>query len=87
MKKEAGPVRPDEFPGAPGRSGAYAGCSETAYVSLISQLFGDRAVIANATGCSSIYGGNLPYLKVYCTTTNLLKKGLFPAASDAQRAA
>ncbi len=41
-------------------SGACAGCGETAYVKLISQLFGDRAVIGNATGCSSIYGGNLP---------------------------
>ncbi|KJJ83986.1 pyruvate ferredoxin/flavodoxin oxidoreductase [Candidatus Omnitrophus magneticus] len=41
-------------------SGACAGCGETAYVKLLSQLFGDHAVIANATGCSSIYGGNLP---------------------------
>ena len=41
-------------------SGACAGCGETPYVKLISQLFGDRMVIANATGCSSIYGGNLP---------------------------
>ncbi len=41
-------------------SGACAGCGETAYVKLMSQLFGDRAMIGNATGCSSIYGGNLP---------------------------
>jgi len=41
-------------------SGACAGCGETAYVKLLSQLFGDRTMIANATGCSSIYGGNLP---------------------------
>ena len=41
-------------------SGACAGCGETAYVKLMSQLFGDRALIGNATGCSSIYGGNLP---------------------------
>jgi pyruvate-ferredoxin/flavodoxin oxidoreductase len=41
-------------------SGACAGCGETPYVKLVSQLFGDHAVIANATGCSSIYGGNLP---------------------------
>jgi pyruvate-ferredoxin/flavodoxin oxidoreductase len=41
-------------------SGACAGCGETAYVKLLSQLFGDRAFIGNATGCSSIYGGNLP---------------------------
>ncbi len=43
-----------EFPGA------CAGCGETPYLKLLSQLFGDRAIIANATGCSSIYGGNLP---------------------------
>jgi pyruvate-ferredoxin/flavodoxin oxidoreductase len=41
-------------------SGACAGCGETPYVKLLSQLFGDRLVVANATGCSSIYGGNLP---------------------------
>ncbi len=41
-------------------SGACAGCGETPYVKLLSQLFGDRSIIANATGCSSIYGGNLP---------------------------
>ena len=41
-------------------SGACGGCGETPYVKLVSQLFGDRAVISNATGCSSIYGGNLP---------------------------
>ncbi|MBN1142496.1 MAG: pyruvate:ferredoxin (flavodoxin) oxidoreductase, partial [Deltaproteobacteria bacterium] len=41
-------------------SGACAGCGETPFVKLLSQLFGDRALIANATGCSSIYGGNLP---------------------------
>ena len=41
-------------------SGACAGCGETPYLKLMSQLFGDRTVIANATGCSSIYGGNLP---------------------------
>ncbi len=43
-------------------SGACAGCGETPYVKLLTQLFGDRAIIANATGCSSIYGGNLPTL-------------------------
>jgi pyruvate-ferredoxin/flavodoxin oxidoreductase len=41
-------------------SGACAGCGETPYLKLLSQLFGDRLMIANATGCSSIYGGNLP---------------------------
>jgi pyruvate-ferredoxin/flavodoxin oxidoreductase len=41
-------------------SGACSGCGETPYIKLITQLFGDRTVVANATGCSSIYGGNLP---------------------------
>jgi pyruvate-ferredoxin/flavodoxin oxidoreductase len=41
-------------------SGACAGCGETPYLKLVSQLFGDRAIVANATGCSSIYGGNQP---------------------------
>jgi pyruvate-ferredoxin/flavodoxin oxidoreductase len=41
-------------------SGACSGCGETPYVKLVTQLFGDRTIIANATGCSSIYGGNLP---------------------------
>ena len=41
-------------------SGACAGCGETPYVKLVSQLYGDRLIVANATGCSSIYGGNLP---------------------------
>ena len=41
-------------------SGACAGCGETPYLKLLSQLFGDRLTVANATGCSSIYGGNLP---------------------------
>ena len=41
-------------------SGACSGCGETPYIKLVSQLFGDRTIVANATGCSSIYGGNLP---------------------------
>jgi pyruvate-ferredoxin/flavodoxin oxidoreductase len=41
-------------------SGACSGCGETPYLKLLTQLFGDRLLIANATGCSSIYGGNLP---------------------------
>ena len=41
-------------------SGACVGCGETPYIKLATQLFGDRMLIANATGCSSIYGGNLP---------------------------
>ncbi|MEQ1891855.1 MAG: pyruvate:ferredoxin (flavodoxin) oxidoreductase, partial [Planctomycetota bacterium] len=47
-------------------SGACAGCGETPYLKLLTQVFGDRALIANATGCSSIYGGNLPTTP-YCT--------------------
>lgn len=50
-------------------SGACAGCGETAYVKLLSQMFGDRMVMANATGCSSIYGGNLPTTP-YCKDKN-----------------
>ncbi len=50
-------------------SGACAGCGETPYVKLLTQLFGDRALIANATGCTSIYGGNLPTTP-YATDTN-----------------
>ena len=50
-------------------SGSCAGCGETPYVKLLSQLFGDRAMIANATGCSSIYGGNLPTTP-YCVDAN-----------------
>ncbi len=48
-------------------SGACSGCGETPYVKLMTQLFGDRMLIANATGCSSIYGGNLPTTP-YCQT-------------------
>ena len=61
-----GRLGPDTVKGAQSRpplfefSGACSGCGETPYLKLLSQLFGDRAVIANATGCSSIYGGNLP---------------------------
>jgi len=58
-------------------SGACAGCGETPYVKLLSQLFGDRAVIANATGCSSIYGGNLP-----TTPWAFNKEGRGPAWSN-----
>ena len=48
-------------------SGACAGCGETPYVKLISQLYGERMIIANATGCSSIYGGTFPTIP-YCTS-------------------
>ncbi len=58
-------------------SGACAGCGETPYLRLISQLFGDRLLIANATGCSSIYGGNLPTTP---WTTNAAGRG--PAWSN-----
>lgn len=58
-------------------SGACAGCGETPYVKLLTQLFGDRLLMANATGCSSIYGGNLPTTP-YCTR----KDGRGPAWSN-----
>ena len=58
-------------------SGACAGCGETPYVKLLSQLFGDRAIIANATGCSSIYGGNLP-----TTPWTVNKEGRGPSWSN-----
>ncbi len=58
-------------------SGACAGCGETPYVKLITQLYGDRMIIANATGCSSIYGGNLP-----TTPYSKNKHGLGPAWSN-----
>jgi pyruvate-ferredoxin/flavodoxin oxidoreductase len=58
-------------------SGACSGCGETPYVKLMSQLFGDRAIIANATGCSSIYGGNLP-----TTPYTINKEGRGPAWSN-----
>jgi len=53
-------------------SGACAGCGETPYIKLATQLFGDRMIVANATGCSSIYGGNLPTTP---WTTNLDGRG------------
>jgi len=53
-------------------SGACSGCGETPYIKLLTQLFGDRAFIANATGCSSIYGGNLPTTPY---TTNTAGRG------------
>jgi len=58
-------------------SGACAGCGETPYLKLLSQLFGDRALIANATGCSSIYGGNLP-----TTPWTVNREGRGPAWSN-----
>jgi pyruvate-ferredoxin/flavodoxin oxidoreductase len=58
-------------------NGACAGCGETPYVKLITQFFGDRMMIANATGCSSIYGGNLP-----CTPYTVNKEGKGPAWSN-----
>ena len=50
-------------------SGACAGCGETPYIKLVTQMFGDRMMVANATGCSSIYGGNLPTTP-YCKDIN-----------------
>jgi pyruvate-ferredoxin/flavodoxin oxidoreductase len=58
-------------------SGACAGCGETPYLSLVTKLFGDRMVVANATGCSSIYGGNLP-----TTPWSKDKEGRGPAWSN-----
>ncbi len=58
-------------------SGACSGCGETPYIKLLTQLFGDRTLIANATGCSSIYGGNLP-----TTPYTYNKEGRGPAWSN-----
>jgi pyruvate-ferredoxin/flavodoxin oxidoreductase len=58
-------------------SGACAGCGETPYIKLLSQFVGDRAIVANATGCSSIYGGNLP-----TTPWTFNKEGRGPAWSN-----
>ena len=58
-------------------SGACSGCGETPYIKLMTQLFGDRAIIANATGCSSIYGGNLP-----TTPYTMNREGRGPAWSN-----
>ncbi len=58
-------------------SGASSGCGETPYLKLLTQLFGDRAVVANATGCSSIYGGNLP-----TTPWSMNREGHGPAWSN-----
>lgn len=58
-------------------SGACSGCGETPYLKLLSQLFGDRTIIANATGCSSIFGGNLP-----TTPWTANKEGYGPAWSN-----
>jgi pyruvate-ferredoxin/flavodoxin oxidoreductase len=58
-------------------SGACAGCGETPYIKLMTQFFGDRMMIGNATGCSSIYGGNLP-----CTPYTVNNEGKGPAWSN-----
>src|SRR6266852_5328622 len=58
-------------------SGACSGCGETPYIKLATQLFGDRMIVANATGCSSIYGGNLP-----TTPWTLNAEGRGPAWSN-----
>jgi pyruvate-ferredoxin/flavodoxin oxidoreductase len=58
-------------------SGACAGCGETPYLKLLSQMFGDRLLVANATGCSSIYGGNLP-----TTPWSVNREGRGPAWSN-----
>ncbi len=58
-------------------SGACSGCGETPYLKLVTQLFGDRSIVANATGCSSIYGGNLP-----TTPWSVNREGRGPAWSN-----
>jgi pyruvate-ferredoxin/flavodoxin oxidoreductase len=65
-------------------SGACTGCGETPYVKLLSQLFGDRLMVANATGCSSIYGGNLPTTP-WTTDANGRGPGLVELAVRGQR--
>jgi pyruvate-ferredoxin/flavodoxin oxidoreductase len=56
-------------------SGACSGCGETPYIKLLTQLYGDRMLIANATGCSSIYGGNLPPRRIPPTPTAAARRG------------
>jgi pyruvate-ferredoxin/flavodoxin oxidoreductase len=73
INKRTAPLRPPLFE----FSGACAGCGETPYLRLLTQLFGDHLMIANATGCSSIYGGNLPTTPY---TTNAAGRG--PAWSN-----
>ena len=56
-------------------SGACAGCGETPYVKLVSQLFGENVIVANATGCSSIYSGTFPTIP-YTTNKGRKRSGL-----------
>ena len=65
-------------------SGACSGCGETPYLKLLTQLFGDRLVVANATGCSSIYGGNLPTTP-WATNSAGLGPGVVELAVRGQR--
>ena len=65
-------------------SGACTGCGETPYLKLLTQLFGDRLIIANATGCSSIYGGNLPTTP-YAAERRRARAGLVQLALRGQR--
>ena len=65
-------------------SGACAGCGETPYLKLLSQLFGDRLMVANATGCSSIYGGNLPTTP-WTTDARRARPGVVELAVRGQR--
>ena len=61
-------------------SGACVGCGETPYIRLATQLFGDRMLIANATGCSSIYGGNLPTTPYTTNTEGRGRHGATPCS-------
>ena len=68
-------------------SGACAGCGETPYLKLLTQLFGDRILIANATGCSSIYGGNLPTTPYTPTATAAAPPGPTPSSRTTRSSA
>ena len=61
-------------------SGACSGCGETPYIKLMTQLFGDRAFIGNATGCSSIYGGNLPPRPIRSNAKGAGRRGRIPCS-------
>ena len=68
-------------------SGACAGCGETPYIKLLTQLFGDRLLIANATGCTSIYGGNLPTTPYTRIATDAVRPGPIRCSKTTQNSA
>ncbi|MBK9438979.1 MAG: hypothetical protein IPN51_13545 [Chloracidobacterium sp.] len=65
-------------------SGACAGCGETPYIKVLTKLFGDRLLVANATGCSSIYGGNLPTTPWTKNAQGLGPDGPIPSEDNAE---